>query len=171
MRYLELYRHTDNDGDELTPTGVAAAEELGRAQLTPPYGAFVSTGAVRATQMAEILRAAARSDDVPIDERPALRSAVEERWRAAVKAAGKGADLEAIRSVDPDLVDKESLLLGAALKQVIDGLPDGARALVVGHSPTNEAAVLGLTRQAVPPMAKGDRVVITEQDGDYRVQP
>ena len=171
MRYLELYRHTDNDGDELTPTGVAAAEELGRTQLTPPYGAFVSTGAVRATQMAEILRAAARSDDVPITERPALRSAVEERWRAAGKAAGKGADLEAIRTVDPDLVEKESLLLAAALKHVIDGLPDGARALVVGHSPTNEAAVLGLTRQVVPPMAKGDRVMITEQDGDYRVLP
>ena len=121
--------------------------------------------------MVEILRTAAGSDDVPIIERAALRSTVEDRWRAASTSAGKGADLEAIRSVDPDLVDKESLLLAAALKQVIDGLPDGARALVVGHSPTNEAAVLGLTRQVVPPMAKGDRVVITEQDGDYRVEP
>jgi broad specificity phosphatase PhoE len=170
MRVLELYRHTDNDGDQLTPDGVRAAEEIGRTRLTPPYVAFVSTGAARATQMAEILRAATGSDAVPITERPALRSAVEERWRTAAKTAGKGADLEAIRAVDPDLVDKESLLLGAALKQVVDGLPDGSRALVVGHSPTNEAAVLGLTYQVVAPMGKGDRVVVAEQDGDYRVQ-
>ena len=44
----------------------------------------------------------------------------------------------------PDLVERESLLLAAALREVVDGLPEGGRALVVGHSPTNEAAVLGL---------------------------
>jgi broad specificity phosphatase PhoE len=170
MRYLELYRHTDNDGDELTAEGVAAAEELGRSQLSPPYAAFVSTGAARATQMAEILRAAAGADDVPVTEAPGLRSAVEDRWRAASKAAGKGADVERIRSVDPDLVEKESLILGAALRQVIDALPDGGRAVVVGHSPTNEAAVLGLTGQLIAPMSKGGRALVTEQDGRYGVE-
>jgi broad specificity phosphatase PhoE len=169
MRYLELYRHTDNDGDELTSEGVAAAEELGRSQLAPPYAAFVSTGAARATQMAEILRAASGADDVPVTEEPGLRSAVEDRWRAASKAAGKGADVERMRSVDPDLVEKETQLLGAVLKQVIDALPDGGRGLVVGHSPTNEAAVLGLTGQLIPPMGKGERAVLTEQSGQYRV--
>jgi hypothetical protein len=170
MRYLELYRHTDNDGDELTRDGIAAAEELGRTQLSPPYAAFVSTGAHRATQMAEILRAAASADDVPVTEMPALRSAVEDRWREASKAAGKGADVERMRKFDPDLVDKETRLLGAALKQVIDGLPDGGRAIVVGHSPTNEAAVLGLTGRVIAPMGKGARAIVTEQDGQYRVE-
>jgi broad specificity phosphatase PhoE len=170
MRYLELYRHTDNDGDELTPEGVAAAEELGRRQLSPPYAVFVSTGAHRATRMAEILRAAAGAEDVPVVEVPALRSAVEDRWRDASKAAGKGADVERMRKVDPDLVEKETQLLGAALRQVIDGLPDGARAVVVGHSPTNEAAVLGLTGRVVPPMGKGDRVLVTEENGQYGVE-
>ncbi len=169
MRYLELYRHTDNDGDALSASGVRAAEELGRTALSPPYDVFVSTGAGRATQMAELLRAAAGQDDVPLTVATGLRSVVEERWYAASQAAGKGADVEAMRKVDPVLVEKESQLLGLALQVVMDGLPDGGRGLVVGHSPTNEAALLGLTGRVVAPMGKGDRVVLTEDSGRYRV--
>jgi len=36
---------------------------------------------------------------------------VEDRWRDAAKAAGKGADIEAIQTVDPELVERESWLL------------------------------------------------------------
>ena len=87
------------------------------------------------------------------------------------KAAGKGADVEAMRAVDPDLVEKESALLGAALRQVVETLPEGGRALVVGHSPTNEAAVLGLTGEVVPPLGKGEGVLVVEDSGSYRVEP
>ena len=66
MRYVELRRHTDNEGDRLTPQGAADAEMIGRDGLHPPYAAFVSTGAARATQMLEILRHAAGQDDTPI---------------------------------------------------------------------------------------------------------
>lgn len=59
MRYVELRRHTDNDGDALTPDGPCAAEEIGRDRLNPPYPTLVSTGAARATQMLKILRSAA----------------------------------------------------------------------------------------------------------------
>jgi len=100
-----------------------------------------------------------------------LRSSVEGRWRDAAKAAGKGADLDAIRAIDPDLVERESLLLASALRHVVDRLPDGARALVVGHSPTNEAAVLGLAGRVVPPLGKGNGVLLIEDGGDYRVEP
>ena len=62
MRYVELRRHTDNEGDRLTPQGAADAEMIGRGGLHPPYAAFVSTGAARATQMLEILRRAAGQD-------------------------------------------------------------------------------------------------------------
>ncbi|WP_406046620.1 hypothetical protein [Kribbella sp. NBC_00889] len=110
MRYVELRRHTENDGDRLTPRGVADAEAIG-GRLRPPYAAFVSTGAVRCTEVLEILRAAADQDGVPIVEAVGLRSMVEDRWRDAVKAAGKGADVEAVRDVDPDLVERESSLL------------------------------------------------------------
>lgn len=171
MRYLDIFRHTDNDGDTLTEDGVVAAEQVGREHLTAPYAAFVSTGAARATQMAAILRDAAGQHELPIQERPDLRSAVEDRWRDAAGSAGKGADIEAIRRVDPDLVEKESHLLGGALRQLIDATPEGARTLVVGHSPTNEAAVLGLTGQVVGPLGKGEGVTVVESEGRYDVRP
>src|SRR5436189_6009592 len=125
MRYVELRRHTDNEGDRLTPQGVADAEMIGRVRLHPPYAAFVSTGAARATQMLEILRHAAGQDDVPITPATGLRSSVEDRWREAAKAAGKGADLDAMRAVDPELVERESWLLGSVPRQVVDGVPAG----------------------------------------------
>jgi hypothetical protein len=116
MRYVELRRHTDNDGDRLTPLGVAGAEMIGRDRLHPPYAAFVSTGAARATQMLEILR------------------------HAAGHLTGRCAD-------------------------------HCGRALVVGHSPTTEAAVLGLAGRVVPPLGKGQGVLLIEDGGQYRVEP
>src|SRR2546421_2933404 len=123
MRYVELRRHPANDGDRLTPQGVSGAERVGRVSLPPPYAAFVSSGAQRATQMLEILRHAAGQDDVPITQATGLRSAVEERWREAAKAAGKNADLETMRAVDPDLVDRDSFLLGSSLREIVEALP------------------------------------------------
>jgi phosphohistidine phosphatase SixA len=171
MRYVELRRHTDNDGDALTPDGISAAEAIGRNHLNPPYAVFVSTGAARATQMLRILRLAAGQEDQPIIEASGLRSSVEDRWREAARSAGKGADLEAMRVVDPELVEKEFQMLGLALRQVINDLPDGGRALVVGHSPTHEAAVLGLTGVRVPPLSKGQGVLLTEHEGTLTVEP
>jgi hypothetical protein len=171
MRYVELRRHTDNDGDRLSAQGTAEAERIGRERLHPPYAAFVSTGAARATQMLEILRHAAGQDDAPVTVAPELRSSAEDRWREVAKAAGQGADLEAMRGVDPDLVERESSQLAAALRQVAEGLPAGGRALVVGHIPTNEAAVFGLTGRVVPPLGKGQGVLLVEYGGDYHVEP
>jgi phosphohistidine phosphatase SixA len=171
MRYVELRRHTDNEGDRLTPRGAADAEAIGRDRLHPPYAAFVSTGAARATQMLEILRHAAGQEQIPITVAAGLRSAVEDRWRDAAMAAGKGADLEAMRAIDPDLVERESMLLGSALRRVVEGLPEGGRALVVGHSPTSEAAVLGLAGSLIPPLGKGKGVLLIEDGRDYQIEP
>ena len=38
-------------------------------------------------------------------------------------------------------------------------------------SPTNEAAVLGLAGQVVPPLGKGAGILLIEDGGDYRVEP
>lgn len=172
MRYVDLRRHTDSDGDRLTPQGMADAGAIGRDRLHPPYAALVSTGTARATQMLEVLRHVAGQDTTPVTVMAGLRSPVEDRWRQAATAAGKGgADLDALREVSPDLVEKESLLLGAALRQVVDGLPESGRALVVGHGPADEAAVLGLAGQVVPPLGKGQGVLMIEDGGDSRVEP
>jgi broad specificity phosphatase PhoE len=167
--YVELRRHTDNDGDVLTPEGVRAALDIGR-HLAGDYHLFVSSGAQRATQtLGCFLAGLGRTVPGGVVVEPGLRSDVEEQWRDAYRRAGSG-DLAALRSVAPDLVERESAVLGAALRRVLDGLPDGARALAVGHSPTNEAAVLGLTGRLVPPMAKGAGVVIVADDDGFRIE-
>jgi broad specificity phosphatase PhoE len=164
-RYVELRRHTDSDGDVLTDEGVRAALEIGRG-LGDEYALLVSSGAQRATQTLACFACALR-EPVPggavVD--PGLRSRVEDRWRAAYRQAGSG-HLTAMRDADPELVREDSAVLAAALRRVLERLPEGARALAVGHSPTNEAAVLGLTGSIIDPMAKGAGVVVVAE-GDH----
>ena len=69
-------------------------------------------------------------------------------------AVGKDASVADMRVFDADLVAQGSQLLDSALRRVFDMLTDGGRALVVGQSPTNEAAVLGLTGQVIGPMGR-----------------
>ena len=169
-REIELWRHTDADGDVLTVGGVQAAQEVG-ARLRGGYALAVSTGAQRATQTLACFLAALgeRVPDGVVVE-PGLRSQIEDRWRSAFQKAGSGA-LEALRGADPELVTQDSERLGAALRRVLERLPDGARAIVVGHSPTNEAAVFGLTGEIVPPLAKGAGVRVIADDAGYRTEP
>jgi broad specificity phosphatase PhoE len=169
MKTVELRRHTDNDGDKLSDHGVRDAREIG-ARLSPPYDLYVSTGAGRATQTLEICRDAV-GDDKPIQYEIGLRSDHEDRWKEAYKKAGS-AELARMREVDPAFVREDSASLGAALGRVFDRLPEGGKALVCGHSPTNEAAVLGLTGQTIGALTKGAGVRVTrEDDGSYRVEP
>jgi broad specificity phosphatase PhoE len=169
-REIELRRHTDADDDVLSADGVAAALAIG-ARLRGGYELAVSTGAQRATQtLACFLAALGQQLPGGVVVEPGLRSQVEDRWRAAYEKAGSGA-LGSLRETDPELVAEDSGRLGDALRRVLDGLPDGGRALVVGHSPTNEAAVLGLTGEIVAPLAKGAGVLVVAGDDGYQVEP
>jgi broad specificity phosphatase PhoE len=166
---IELRRHTDNDGDTLTEAGVQAALAVG-ADLRGGYRLLVSSGAQRATQTIACFACALgeRVSGGAVVE-PGMRSVVEDRWRQAYQKAGSG-ELGALREADPELVEEDSAALGAALGRVLDRLPDGGRALIVGHSPTNEAAVLGLTGVVVEPMAKGAGVRVVADGGETRVE-
>ena len=169
-KFVELRRHTDNEGDELTDAGIKAALEIG-ARLQGPYDVIVSTGAQRATQTAGCFLAAIAgtvSGGVKVDSD--FRSEVEDRWFAAAsKAAGKS--IEDFRQIDSELVVSESRRFGEALKRVFDSLPDGAKALVVGHSPMHEAAIYGLTGEVVTPLGKGAGVLVVADESTYRVEP
>jgi broad specificity phosphatase PhoE len=168
-REIELRRHTDNDGDVLTPEGVRAALEIG-SRLAGGYEVAVSTGAQRATQtLACFLAALGESVAGGVVVEPGLRSQVEDRWRAAYERAGSG-ELEALRGADPELVEEDSAALGAALRRVVERLGPSGRALVVGHTPTNEAAVLGLTGELVSPLAKGAGVLVVADGPEFRVE-
>jgi broad specificity phosphatase PhoE len=169
-RHVELRRHTDNDDDVLSAEGVRHALEIG-AGLHGDYEVLVSSGAQRATQaLACFLAGLGQRVTRGVVVEAGLRSTMEDRWRDAYQKAGSG-ELEALRSADPELVEEDSATLGAALRQILEGLPDGSRALAVGHSPTNEAAVLGLTGEVIPPMGKGEGVLVTEDGGRFRVTP
>lgn len=167
---VELRRHTDNDGDVLTDEGVRAALEVG-AGLAGDYQLAVSTGAQRATQTLACMLAALgqRIPDGVVVE-PGLRSEAEDHWRE-VAGEADGSDLDAFLAVDEEFVDGEAAALGQALRRVLDALDEGGRALVVGHSPTNEAAVLGLTGQVVEPLGKGDGVVVVADGDELTVEP
>jgi broad specificity phosphatase PhoE len=168
-RFVELRRHTDNDGDVLTDEGVEAALRIG-AGLAGGYRLGVSSGAQRATQTLACLLAAL-GQPVPggVIVEPGLRSEREDDWREAYRRAGSGA-LEALRAADPELVAEDSAVLGAGLGRVLGRLGDGERALAVGHSPTNEAAVLGLTGAIVAPPGKGAGVLVVADGDHFRVE-
>jgi hypothetical protein len=141
------------------------------ARLSGGYHIAVSTGAQRATQtLACFLAALGRQVPGGVVVEPGLRSEIEDRWRLAYQKAGSG-ELPALRDADPELVAEDSERLGAALRRVLDSLPDGGRALVAGHSPTNEAAVFGLTGEIVEPLAKGAGVLVVAGDDGYSVKP
>jgi hypothetical protein len=73
------------------------------------------------------------------------------------------------RRVAPSLVEEDSAMLADGLRHVLRLLNDGQRALVVGHSPTNEAAVFGLTGAEIEPLGKGEGVELTVDDGQGAV--
>jgi broad specificity phosphatase PhoE len=167
---VELRRHTASDGDVLTAEGVRQAVEIG-GRLAGEYDLLVSTGAQRATQtLACFLAGLGQRLECGVTVEPTLRSQVEADWFAAAARAG-GGGLEAFREVAPELVETESAAMGQALRRILDALPDGGRALVVGHSPMHETAVYGLTGQIVPPISKGAGVLVISEDGGFTVEP
>jgi broad specificity phosphatase PhoE len=166
---IEIRRHTDNDGDALTAEGIRAAVKLG-AGLAGDYRIAVSTGAQRATQSLACMFAGLGqrvADGVVVSS--GLRSQAEDRWREVASQAD-GGDLSAFREVDAEFVDGEVRALGEALRGIVDELEEGGRALVVGHSPTNEAAVLGLTGRLVGPMSKGAGVLVVADGDSFAVE-
>lgn len=169
VRTLVIRRHTDNDGDALTPDGVAAALRLGRGEHLGPYALAVSSGAQRATQTIACLLAGMGSTvpgGVVVDA--GFRSDREDEWRDAYAATGSG-HLDDFAEQAPALVEEDGRVLADALRRTIDRLDDGERALVVGHSPTTEAAVRSLTGVTVAPLGTGEAVVLTVDGEDTTV--
>lgn len=167
-RHLELRRHTDNDGDVLSPEGVEAAVAIGRT-LERPYEVVVTSGAQRATQAAACFLASGAVSTRGVVVDPRFRSGHEDRWREIYGEHEPG-DLRGFQEADPDFVEAEAQRFAGALRELLEKLPDSGRALVVGHSPMQEAAVYGLTGEIVASLGKGGGVLITEDNG-FRVEP
>lgn len=166
---VELRRHTDNDGDVLSVDGVRAAVDLGR-RLGHDYDLVVSSGAQRATQAAAcILAGLGRAVPAGVIVDDGFRSEDEHRWR---QAAGKAdpKTMDGFREVDPELVRTDGERFADAIRRVLGHLPEGGRALVVGHSPMHEAAVHALTGEVLGSIGKGAGVVLTCEGDDCTVE-
>ncbi len=169
VKYLELRRHTDNDGDALSADGIEAALQIG-AGLHGTYHLGVSTGAQRATQTLACFLATLQ-ERVPrgVLVEAGLRSDNEDRWKQIAKDAG-AKKLSDFRAADGAFVEDECRQLGDGLRAVFAALDDQQRALVAGHSPTNEAAVYGLTGEEIPPMSKGGGVLLVQDGESFRLE-
>jgi broad specificity phosphatase PhoE len=167
-RQVELRRHTDHKDDVLTPDGVRAALEVG-AGLKGPYRVVISSGAHRATQTAACFLAGMGQSvqhGVVVDR--GFYSTELESWMR--KERPPSSDVESLRALDVARVDGVAKHMGEALRSVLDSLPDGSRALIVGHTPFNELAVYGLTGLAIAPLAKGAGVMVTQEGARLRVE-
>ena len=165
-RSLEVRRHAPNSGDALTPEGVLFAVDIG-TRLQGPYEVAFSSGAQRATQtLACLLAGLGQVIPGGVVVEPGLRSTMEDRWLTAYRTAGS-AQLSALRAADPELFEDDSARLAAALRRILDSLPEGMQALAVAHGATTEAAVFALTGKEVDPLQHGAGVRVTESSGGY----
>lgn len=170
MRALELRRHAtrDPDVDRLSPQGQALAEQAGR-DLPGGYVALYTSPAKRAAEtVAWLLRGLGQQLPAQHGVVDALASPVEDRWKAAAKAAGTGR-IDRVERQDPELVREESARLAAGLRELLAAVPEDGRGLAVGHSPLIEAAVYGLTGTVLEPLGECEGVVVVEEDGRIRV--
>jgi broad specificity phosphatase PhoE len=170
VRAVELRRHAprDSDADRLSEDGRALALLVGK-DLPGGYVAVFTSPAQRAAETAAwFLRGLGQQLPPDHGVTEGLASPVEDRWRAAAKAAGTGR-IDAVREQDPALVEEESRRLAGAVREILDQVPEGGRALAIGHSPLIEGAVFGLTGQVIEPLKECDGVLVEEDDGLIRL--
>jgi broad specificity phosphatase PhoE len=170
VRALELRRHAprDPEADRLSSDGEILAERVGR-QLHGPYQAVFTSPARRAAETAAwFLRGLGQPIPAVHGVAEGLGSEMEDRWRAAAKAAGSSR-IDAIERVDRELVEKESTLLSDTVRRLIADLPEEGRGLVVGHSPLIEASVYGIVGVVVEPLRECEGLLLVEDESGTRL--
>jgi phosphohistidine phosphatase SixA len=144
MKQLELIRHATRDPseDKLSPAGRAMAEDHGRGAGTQYVAVFVS---------------------------PAQRAAETAAW--ILRGAGQRLP---DHSVIPGLAGQDASGgspegMAAGIRNLLDQIPEGGRALAVSHTPLVERAALGLAGEEVEPMRECEGLLVTLHD-DGRLQ-
>jgi len=146
MRLLEIRRHAARDADEdrLSSEGRAQAEDVGRT-LAGDYAVVFTSPAHRAAEtVAWFLRG--RGERLPShDVVPGLMGKSDE--------------------------DRTQARLAAVVGELLDRVPEGGRALAVGHTPLIERAVLGLTGRRIEALAECEGVLLMRaEDGTIDVE-
>jgi broad specificity phosphatase PhoE len=170
MKVLELRRHAprDSESDRLSEDGRRLAEEVGRS-LPGGYDAVFSSPAKRAAEtIAYFLKGLGQPLPHNHVVSEGLTTPVEDRWRAAGKAAGSGR-IDELEKLDAALVQEESARLAQAVRDLFERIPEDRRGLAVGHSPLIEAAVYGLTGGVIDPLEECHGVLLEQDAGEVRL--
>jgi broad specificity phosphatase PhoE len=170
MKEIELRRHAirAKEVDALSPEGRVQAESVGRTLRSDFTFVFVSP-AQRAAETAAWFLRATRQALPPHAVVPGLTTEVESRWREAASTA-RSSRIDAVRLADPELVEAESKRLAGVVQEMFARVPDGGRALAVGHTPLIEAAAFGLTGMVIDPLRECEGVRMVRRDGGYDVE-
>jgi phosphohistidine phosphatase SixA len=140
VKELELRRPAQRDPaiDRLTPEGRAQAEDAGRSSTASYVAVFVS---------------------------PATRAAETAAWflRGAGQQLPDHAVIPGLGGRDASGGSPEGMATG--VRAILDGVPDGGRALAISHHPLVERAAFGLTGREIPPLGECEGIIVTLADG------
>ncbi len=144
MRSLELRRHArrDPDADRLSPDGRLQAEDVGRTLAGGYAMVYVA---------------------------PAERAAETVAWflRGLGEQLPDHGVVPGLAGEDPGSPDPAGM--ADTVRGLLGGVPDGARALAVGHTPLIERAAEGLTGERIEPLGECEGILVTEEEGSLRV--
>jgi phosphohistidine phosphatase SixA len=144
VRSLELRRHArrDPDADRLSPEGRLQAEDVGRTLAGGYAMVYVA---------------------------PAQRAAETVAWflRGLGEQLPDHGVVPGLAGKDPGSPDPAGM--ADTVRGLLAGVPDGARALAVGHTPLIERAVEGLTGERIEPLGECEGILVTEEDDSLRV--
>jgi hypothetical protein len=89
-----------------------------------------------------------------------------ELWKACAIGAKRGIDMmQTALSQDPELADRTAKACAEKFRGWLPSFSDGARVLVVGHSPNMELLALGLTGLIMPGLSECRGFRLTVDDG------
>lgn len=144
------------------------AEEVGRS-LPGGYDAVFTSPAKRAVEtVAYLLKGLGQPLPHNHVVTEGLATTVEDRWRAAGKAARSGR-IDDIEKQDAALVREESDRLAQGVRDLLERIREDRRGLAVGHSPLIEAAVYGLTGRIIDPLKECHGVLLEEDGNEVRL--
>jgi phosphohistidine phosphatase SixA len=145
VRSLELRRHArrDPDADRLSAEGRLQAEDVGRTLA----GGYAKVYVAPAERAAETVAWFLRGLGEPLPEHGVVPG-----------LAGK-------EPGSPDAAGMADTVRG-----LLADVPEGARALAVGHTPLIERAAEGLTGERVEPLRECEGILVTEEDGALKVR-
>jgi len=176
---FEFRRHSIKDGPArgmIGPRGWRLAREVGRRQLRGKgFTHFFGSTLWRTHQTLAAFDEGA--GDFRFKRTPEHAAfyvdlpGLMELWKACADGAKRGIDmLQTALTRDPELADRTAKACAGKFRAWLPSFPDGARALIVGHSPNMELLALGVTGIIMPGLSECQGFRLTVDGGSARLE-